>query len=81
MVTYYEWYTLEKLKPVFNTHYFHILGANYVKEKYYLPQVTSYDFDAVMTEAGDPTPIKYPAVQKKIYEVSNYKVEMADLNL
>lgn len=33
-----------------------------------LPQVTSYDYDALLTEWGDPTP-KYDAVQQIIHEL------------
>uniref|UniRef100_A0A6M2DWQ0 Beta-galactosidase n=1 Tax=Xenopsylla cheopis TaxID=163159 RepID=A0A6M2DWQ0_XENCH len=39
-------------------------GANFEDGKY-LPQITSYDYDAPLTEAGDPTP-KYMAIKEVI---------------
>lgn len=46
-------------------------GANYVvnsKTSYYWPQLTSYDYDAPLDEAGDPTE-KYYKI-KKLFEES-----------
>ena len=44
-------------------------GANTDPE--YRPQLTSYDYDAPLTEAGDPTP-KYFAIREVIGKVSNF---------
>lgn len=45
------------------------LGANFEDGKY-LPQITTYDYDAPLTEAGDPTP-KYMAIKEVISQVSD----------
>lgn len=44
-------------------------GANI--NEYYWPQLTSYDYDAPLTEAGDPTP-KYFELRKVISKVECY---------
>lgn len=49
--------------------FFVILGANY--EGTYQPDITSYDYDAPLSEAGDPTP-KYYAIRDALTSVSNY---------
>lgn len=55
-------------------------GAN-GDEDTYLPQLTSYDYDAPLTEAGDPTP-KYfeirdviSKVQYLLYHIITYKLD------
>ena len=44
-----------------------LLGAN---DQTYRPQVTSYDFDSPITEAGDLRSVKFRAIQEVIYKVS-----------
>lgn len=46
-----------------------ILGANFGDS--YKPQLTSYDYDAPLDEAGDPTP-KYYAIRELIGKVNFY---------
>lgn len=43
--------------------YSDVSGANY--NSMYLPDITSYDYDAPLSEAGDPTP-KYLAIRDAI---------------
>jgi hypothetical protein len=50
-----------------------VTGANF--EDYYQPQLTSYDYDAPITEAGDPTS-KYFAIREVIGRVSNTVFEV-----
>jgi hypothetical protein len=45
-----------------------VTGANYGNS--YQPQLTSYDFDAPISEAGDPMS-KYFAIKEVIGRVSN----------
>ena len=57
------------------TRGFAFSGANFDAERnIFQPQTTTYDYDAPMTEAGDPRPIKYAGIQNLIYEVSNNKL-------
>lgn len=49
------------------TNYGFYNGANYYFDKGYLPQTTSYDYDALLDEAGNPTP-KFYAIQQVIKE-------------
>lgn len=44
-------------------------GANY--DGTYLPDLTSYDYDSPLTEAGDPTP-KYFMIRDKLKKVFLY---------
>ena len=46
-----------------------ILGANGGGPDAFVPQITSYDYDAPMTEAGDITS-KYLSIKKVISKVS-----------
>lgn len=45
-----------------------IVGANY--GSFYQPDLTSYDYDAPLSEAGDPTP-KYNAIRNTLAKVRN----------
>lgn len=47
------------------------LGASFFNETY-LPQITSYYYDAPISESGDLTP-KYQAIKQVISEVINNK--------
>lgn len=50
-----------------------IPGVNTVdKDNLFLPQITSYDYDAPITESGDLTD-KYYRIKSVISEVSDYK--------
>ncbi|CAK1552080.1 unnamed protein product [Leptosia nina] len=50
-------------------------GANY--GSFYQPDITSYDYDAPLSEAGDPTP-KYHAIRDAI---TQYRPEVKDIPL
>lgn len=50
-----------------------VIGANYNNN--YQPQLTSYDYDAPISEAGDPT-TKYFAIREVIGRVSNRGLEV-----
>lgn len=50
-----------------------VTGANFGDN--YQPQLTSYDYDAPITEAGDPTS-KYFAIREVIGRVSNMVLEV-----
>lgn len=52
-------------------------GANYGKT--YDPQLTSYDYDAPLSEAGDPT-AKYFAIRDAIAEVETSKTRQSFLH-
>jgi hypothetical protein len=52
-----------------------ITGANYGDK--YQPQLTSYDYDAPLSEAGDPTS-KYFAIKEVIGRVSNMVPEVGE---
>lgn len=50
-------------------------GANF--DSHYIPELTSYDYDAPLDEAGDPTE-KYFAIRNVISKVSpDYGIEFA----
>jgi len=62
------------LNASFNFYMFHggtnfgfTSGANTFENLEYLPQLTSYDYDAPLTEAGDPTE-KYFKIKKFLEE-------------
>jgi hypothetical protein len=55
-----------------------VTGANFGDN--YQPQLTSYDFDAPVTEAGDPTS-KYFAIREVIGRVSNIVLEVGGWSL
>lgn len=46
-------------------------GANY--DVSYQPDITSYDYDAPLSEAGDPTP-KYFAIRQVLEEVKMHLI-------
>jgi len=50
-----------------------VIGANYMNN--YQPQLTSYDYDAPISEAGDPTS-KYFAIREVIGRVSSRGLEV-----
>lgn len=52
--------------------YYCLVGANYDNDEY-KPQLTSYDYDAPLDEAGDPTP-KYFAIRDLLSKVGS-KIE------
>lgn len=54
-----------------------ISGANY--RSFYQPDITSYDYDAPLSEAGDPTP-KYFAIRDAIAKVTLHTISESYIN-
>jgi hypothetical protein len=50
-----------------------VTGSNY--DGFFDPQLTSYDYDAPLTEAGDPTD-KYSAIRAAVNNVNCFKIKL-----
>lgn len=68
----YSWYfkflllSLQSDSILIQSYLLCLEGANDFGVHEYMPDITSYDYDAIMTEAGDPNGLKYSLVKDVI---------------
>jgi beta-galactosidase len=55
---------------------FGFMNGSSMRKQHVLPQVTSYDYDAILSESGNPTP-KYFALQRVIKAVCPHSLQMS----